>query len=133
MAPSISFVRSREQTMTALSSVTIFHNPACSTSRKALEAIRAAGVQPEVVEYLKSGWTVAQLKGLLRAMKAGPRDILRVRGTPAEALGLTDQAVADETILAAMAEHPVLVERPIVVTPRGTVLARPVEKLQGVL
>ena len=118
--------------MTA-SSVTIFHNPACSTSRKALEAIRAAGMQPNVVEYLKTGWTVPQLKGLLQAMKARPRDILRVRGTPAETLGLTDPAVADETILAAMAKHPALVERPIVVTPKGTVLARPVEKLQGVL
>jgi arsenate reductase len=118
--------------MTA-SSVTIFHNPACSTSRKALEAIRAAGVQPKIIEYLKTGWTVPQLKGLLQSMKAGPRDILRVRGTPAEALGLTNPSVADETILAAMAEHPVLVERPIVVTPKGTVLARPVERLQGLL
>lgn len=119
--------------MTAPSSVTIFHNPACTTSRKALEAIRAAGVQPKVVEYLKTGWTVPQLKGLLQSMQVGPRDILRVRGTPAEALGLTDPSVADETILAAMAAHPVLVERPIVVTPKGTVLARPVEKLHDVL
>jgi len=119
--------------MPAPSPVTIFHNPACATSRNALEAIRAAGVQPKVVEYLKTGWTVAQLKGLLQAMKARPRDILRVRGTPAEALGLTDPAVADETLLAAMVQNPVLVQRPIVVTPKGTVLARPIENLQGVL
>ena len=119
--------------MSARSSVTIFHNPACSTSRRALEAIRDSGQAPEVVEYLKTGWTIPQLKGLLQGMKARPRDILRVRGTPAEDLGLTDPAVSDETLLAAMARHPVLVERPIVVTPKGTVLARPVDKLQAYL
>ncbi|HEY2481518.1 MAG TPA: arsenate reductase (glutaredoxin) [Caulobacteraceae bacterium] len=115
------------------SPVTIFHNPACSTSRKALEAIRASGREPRVVEYLKTGWTVAQLKDLLQAMKARPRDILRVRGTPAEELGLTNPAASDETLLAAMTQHPVLVERPIVVTAKGTVLARPVERLQPYL
>jgi arsenate reductase len=119
--------------MSAPSPVTIFHNPACSTSRKALEAIRAAGLQPKVIDYLKTGWTVPQLKELLQAMGSRPRDILRVRGTPAEALGLTDAAVADQAILAAMAQYPVLVERPIVVTPKGTVLARPVEKVRGIL
>jgi arsenate reductase len=115
------------------SRVTIFHNPACSTSRKALEAIRAAGPEPEVVEYLKAGWTVPQLKNLLTAMNARPRDILRVRGTPAEDLGLTNPAASDQDILAAMTRHPILVERPIVVTAKGTVLARPVEKLVDVL
>lgn len=119
--------------MSASSPVTIFHNPGCSTSRKALEAIRGSGHEPKVVEYLKSGWTIPQLKSLLERMKARPRDILRVRGTPAEELGLTNPAVSDETLLAAMTEHPVLVERPIVITPKGTVLARPVEKLQGYL
>jgi arsenate reductase len=113
--------------------VTIFHNPSCSTSRKALEAIRATGHELEVVDYLKVGWTVAQLKGLLQAMNARPHDILRVRGTPAEDLGLTDPAVSDEVILAAMTQHPSLVERPIVVTPKGTVLARPVESLNDYL
>jgi arsenate reductase len=113
--------------------VTIFHNPSCSTSRKALEAIRAAGHEVAIVDYLKVGWTVPQLKGLLRAMNARARDILRVRGTPAEDLGLTDPAVSDEAILAAMTEHPSLVERPIVVTPSGTVLARPVERLDAFL
>jgi arsenate reductase len=119
--------------MSASSPVTLFHNPACSTSRKALEAIRTSGHEPKVVEYLKTGWTIPQLKSLLQGMKARPRDILRVRGTPAEELGLTDPAVSDEALLAAMAEHPVLVERPIVITPKGTVLARPVEKLQAYL
>ncbi|HEY2177449.1 MAG TPA: arsenate reductase (glutaredoxin) [Caulobacteraceae bacterium] len=116
-----------------MSDVTIFHNPACGTSRNALAAIRAAGHSPKVVEYLKAGWTVPQLKGLLAAMKARPRDILRVRGTPAEDLGLTDPAVSDDAILAAMVEQPILVERPIVVTPKTTVLARPIEKLQGLI
>lgn len=119
--------------MTHRFDVTIFHNPACGTSRNALAAIRAAGHEPKVVEYLKAGWTVSQLNGLLAAMKATPRDILRVRGTPAEDLGLTKPGATDEVILAAMTERPILVERPIVVTPKGTVLARPVEKIRDVL
>jgi arsenate reductase len=110
-------------------SVTIFHNPACTTSRKALAAIRDSGVEPEVVEYLKTGWTVPQLKRLLAAMGKTPRDVLRVRGTPADELGLTKPGASDEAILKAMTEHPVLVERPIVVTPKGAVLARPLEAL----
>jgi arsenate reductase (glutaredoxin) len=114
-------------------SVTIFHNPACTTSRNALAAIRASGVEPEVVEYLKTGWTVPQLNGLLAAMGKNAREIMRVRGTPAEELGLTRPGVSDAAILKAMTEHPVLVERPIVVTPMGTVLARPLEALTTVL
>jgi arsenate reductase len=116
-----------------MSDITIFHNPACGTSRNALAAISAAGHAPKVVEYLKTGWTVPQLKDLLAAMHASPRDILRVRGTPAEELGLTDPGATDEAILTAMAAHPILVERPIVVTPKGTVLARPVEKLNSLI
>jgi arsenate reductase len=114
-----------------MTSVTIFHNPGCQTSRNALAAIRAAGHDPKVVEYLKVGWTALQLKDLLAAMKATPRELLRLRGTPAEELDLG--LASDEAILAAMVQHPVLVERPIVVTPRGTVLARPVEKLAALL
>ena len=119
--------------MTDRAGITIFHNPACQTSRNALAAIRQAGHEPRVVEYLKAGWTVGQLKELLAAMHATPRDVLRVRGTPAEALGLTAAGVTDEALLGAMIEHPILVERPIVVTPKGTVLARPVEKLTALL
>lgn len=114
-------------------STTIFHNPNCGTSRNALQRLRETGRDPEVVEYLKTGWTVPQLKSLLNAMKARPRDILRVRGTPAEELGLTDPKTSDGEILEAMTKHPILVERPIVVTPKGTVVARPVEKLESVL
>ena len=107
--------------------VTVFHNPACGTSRNVVAAVKEAGYEPQVIEYLKAGWTKAQLKDLLDRMGARPRDILRTRGTPAEALGLTDPAASDDDILNAMVAHPILVERPIVVTPRGAVLCRPSE------
>ncbi len=113
--------------------VTVFHNPNCSTSRKAVEMAREAGHQPKVVEYLKTGWTEDQLKGLLQRMGKGARDILRVRGTPAEELGLTKPGVSDATILKAMTQHPILVERPIVESPKGVVLGRPVEDVKRIL
>jgi arsenate reductase (glutaredoxin) len=114
-------------------SVTIFHNPNCGTSRNVLAALRDAGAKPTVVEYLKAGWTKPQLKGLLAAMTARPRDILRTRGTDAEALGLTAAGASDEAILDAMVAHPILVERPIVVTPKGAALCRPADRLQALL
>ncbi len=80
-------------------SVTIFHNPNCGTSRNVLAALKDAGLKPSVVEYLKAGWTKPQLMGLLAAMKARPRDILRTRGTNAETLGLTASNASDEAIL----------------------------------
>jgi arsenate reductase (glutaredoxin) len=113
--------------------VTIFHNPNCGTSRNVLAAIRARGIEPAVVEYLKTGWTKPQLKGLLAAMGAKPRDILRVRGTPAEELGLTNPGAADDVILDAMVTHPILVERPIVTTTEAAALCRPAERLEGLL
>jgi arsenate reductase len=113
--------------------VTVFHNPSCGTSRNALALVREAGHAPKVVEYLKAGWTVEQLRGLLERMKKKPSDILRVRGTPAEELGLTKHGVSDEAILKAMTQHPILVERPIVETPKGVVLARPAERVKDVL
>ena len=113
--------------------VTVFHNPNCGTSRNVLAAVEAAGLQPTVVEYLKAGWTVDQLQSLLAKMGARPRDVLRVRGTPAEELGLLDPGVSDQAILAAMAEHPILVERPIVVTPKGAALCRPKERVEALL
>ena len=116
-----------------MAKVTIYHNPACGTSRNTLAAIRAAGIEPEVVEYLKVGWTRPLLEQLLKTMKAKPRDLLRVRGTPAEALGLTDPKASDETILAAMVGEPILVERPIVVTAKGAALCRPMEKVEALL
>ncbi|HKT53216.1 MAG TPA: arsenate reductase (glutaredoxin) [Caulobacteraceae bacterium] len=113
--------------------IIIFHNPACGTSRNVLAAIRAAGAEPKVVEYLKVGWTRPQLEGLLKALSASPRDVLRVRGTAAEALGLTAPGVSDDALLKAMVADPALVERPIVVTPKGTALCRPAEKVEALL
>jgi arsenate reductase len=107
--------------------VTIFHNPACGTSRNTLAAVKEAGYEPTVVEYLKTGWTKAQLKDLLKQMGKRPRDILRERGTNAEELGLTDPSTSDEKILDAMVADPILVNRPIVVTPKGAALCRPVD------
>lgn len=107
--------------------ITIYHNPECGTSRNALAMIRAAGYEPTVVEYLKSGWTRALLEDLLRAMKARPSDILRVKGAPTEELGLLDADVSDDRLLEAMIVHPILVNRPIVATPKGVKLARPSE------
>ena len=113
--------------------VTIFHNPACGASRNTLAMIRDAGIEPTVVEYVKAGWTKPQLQDLLKQMGKGPRDILRVAGTPAEDLGLTDPAATDEAILTAMVEHPILVQRPIVVTPKGAALCRPAETCKDLL
>lgn len=113
--------------MTASFPITIFHNPACGTSRNALAMIRAAGYEPTVVHYLEAGWTLEQLRQLLAAMAARPRDLLREKGTPAAELGLLDPSIDDGTVLEAMVAHPILVNRPIVVTPKGVKLARPSE------
>lgn len=113
--------------------VTVFHNPACGTSRNVLAAIRQAGREPEVVEYLKTGWTEARLRDLLTRMGEGPRAILREKGTPAAELGLLEEGVSDDALIAAMIVHPILVNRPIVQTPRGVVLARPSERVFDVL
>ncbi|WP_421853547.1 arsenate reductase (glutaredoxin) [Novosphingobium sp.] len=113
--------------MTDTFPITIYHNPKCGTSRNALAMIEAAGYAPTVVEYVKAGWTRPQLDTILADMGAAPRDIMRAKGTPAEDLGLTDPGASDEAILAAMVEHPILVNRPIVVSPKGTKLCRPSE------
>jgi len=115
-----------------MADATIYHNPACGTSRNALAALREAGLEVQVVEYLKAGWTKPQLKGLLAAMGAAPRDVLRTRGAPPEAAALVDGA-SDEAVLDAMVRFPTLVERPIVTTAKGTQLCRPVDKLQDLL
>jgi len=116
-----------------VSHVTIYHRAQCSTSRGALDVLREHGVEPVVVDYVAAGWTKDQLKALFKAMKVRPRDMLRVNGTPAEELGLTDPAVSDARLLTAMVKHPILVQRPIVVGPKGTILARPIEKALDVL
>ena len=109
--------------------VTIFHNPACGTSRNTLALLREKGIEPKVVEYVKVGWTKPQLEALFRRMGVSAHDVLRVRGTNAEELGLTDPQATDDQILDAMVTHPILVERPIVVTPKGAALCRPSEKV----
>jgi arsenate reductase len=113
--------------------VTIFHNPACSTSRKVLDRLRSFGVQPTVVDYIKTGWTRAQLQDLLKDMDAKPRDILRTKSDLYDTLGLADPKLGDGKILDAMVAHPVLVERPIVVGPGGTAVCRPVETVDELL
>jgi arsenate reductase len=107
--------------------VTIYHNPDCGTSRNALAMIRAASYEPIIVEYLKAGWTYDQLIKLIADARATPRDFLREKGTPAADLGLLNEGVTDEQIVQAMLAHPILVNRPIVVTPKGTKLCRPSE------
>ena len=110
-----------------MANVTIYHNPGCGTSRNTLALLREKGVEPTVVEYLKVGWTKPVLQDLMMRMGASAHDILRVRGTQAHELGLTDPAASDEALIAAMIINPVLVERPIVVTPKGAALCRPAE------
>jgi arsenate reductase len=116
-----------------MSDVTIYHNPSCGTSRNTLALLREKGVEPTVVEYLKEGWTREQLTDLLARMGVGAHDILRVRGTNADALGLTDPHAADDALIAAMIIEPILVNRPIVVTPKGAALCRPAELVLGLL
>ena len=108
-------------------SVTIYHNPACGTSRNTLAMIRAAGYEPDIVEYLKTGWTRPLLERLVAQTGGSARALLRTKGTTAEALGLTDPATPDTAILEAMVADPILVNRPIVAGPRGTALCRPSE------
>lgn len=110
-----------------MNEVTIYHNPACGTSRSTLALLRDKGVEPTVVEYLKAGWTKPQLQDLLKRLGKSAHDILRVRGTQAHELGLTDPAASEEALIAAMILDPILVERPIVVTPKGAALCRPAE------
>lgn len=113
--------------------ITIFHNPDCGTSRNTLAIIRAAGYAPSVIKYLKAGWTRALLEDLIARMGLRPRDLLREKGTPAAELGLLDPSVSDDEILDAMVAHPILVNRPIVITPRGVKLSRPSEAVLDLL
>jgi arsenate reductase len=113
--------------------VIIHHNPDCGTSRNVLEIIRAAGYDPVVIDYLAEGWTKPQLLGLFAAADLTPRQALRVSKTPAEALGLTAPDVTDEQVLEAMLAQPVLVNRPVVCTPKGVRLCRPSEAVLDLL
>ncbi|WP_373051238.1 arsenate reductase (glutaredoxin) [Thalassovita aquimarina] len=114
-------------------SVVIHHNPDCGTSRNVLDIIRKAGYEPMVIEYLETGWTRPQLLALLAAADLTPRKVLRTTKSPAEELGLLDPSVPDEVLLEKMLEHPVLVNRPIVCTPKGVKLCRPSETVLDLL
>ena len=119
--------------MTDAFPITLYHNPDCGTSRNTLAMVEAAGYAPVVVEYRKTGWTRALLAELLAAMRAAPRALLREKGTPAAELGLLDPATSDDALLDAMVAHPILVNRPIVVTPKGAKLCRPSEAVLELL
>jgi len=112
-----------------MAEVIIYHNPGCCTSRNTLALIREKGIEPRVIEYLKVGWTEAQLKDLAARTGGRLQDLLRVRGTQAEAQGLTDPSVPEAVLLKAMVADPVLVNRPIVATARGAALCRPMERV----
>ena len=113
--------------------VVIHHNPDCGTSRNVLAIIEAAGYSPTVIEYLREGWTRPQLLTLFTTAGLTPRAALRETKSPASDLGLLDPAVGDEALIAAMLQHPVLVNRPIVATPRGVRLCRPSEAVLDLL
>jgi arsenate reductase len=114
-------------------SCTIYHNPNCSTSRKVLGFLRDAGIEPKIVLYLEDPPTKAVLTDLLKQMKITPRDLLRKRGTPYDDLGLDDPGLSDAALIDAMVKHPILIERPIVVSGKGAVLCRPPERVQEIL
>jgi arsenate reductase len=113
--------------------VTIFHNPGCGTSRNVVAMVREAGYEPEVVEYLKAGWDREALRALFARAGLTPRQALRQKGSLAGELGLLEPGVSDDAVLDAMVEHPILVERPLVATPKGVRLARPAETVFEVL
>ena len=112
---------------------TIFHNPACGTSRNVLALIRNAGMEPTIVEYLKTPPSRDQLVALLAQLQLPVRAVLRKKGTPYEELGLDNPALTDDALLDAIAAHPILLERPIVTTPLGAKLCRPSEAVLDIL
>lgn len=114
-------------------SITIYHNPDCGTSRNTLALIRNSGVEPQIVEYLKTPPTRAQLVALIAAMGTPVRALLRRKGTPHDELGLDDPALSDEQLIDFMHAHPILMNRPVVVTPLGTRLCRPSEAVLELL
>ncbi|MBA2125677.1 arsenate reductase (glutaredoxin) [Hyphomicrobium methylovorum] len=113
--------------------ITIYHNPACGTSRNTLEMIRQSGEEPRVIEYLKTPPTRDELVSLISAMGITPRELLRQKGTPYDELNLSDPAKTNDELIDAMMAHPILINRPIVVTKLGTRLCRPSEAVLDIL
>jgi arsenate reductase len=114
-------------------SITIYHNPSCGTSRNTLDAIRQRGEEPEVIEYLKTPFSRERLVELIAAMGIPVRDVLRKKGTPYDELGLDDPKWTDDQLIDFMISHPILINRPIVVTPKGVRLCRPSEMVLEIL
>ncbi len=113
--------------------IIIYHNPDCGTSRNTLGLIRNSGIEPHIIEYLKCPPTRARLADLIDRMGISPRDLLREKGTPYAELGLDDPSLSDDVIINAMMAHPILINRPIVVTPAGVRLCRPSEAVLDLL
>ena len=113
--------------------IVIYHNPACGTSRNTLAMIRNAGIEPQVIEYLKTPPSRAELQQLIARMGSSTRELLREKGTPYAELGLSDTSLTDDQLLDAMLAHPILINRPIVVSPLGVKLCRPSETVLDIL
>jgi arsenate reductase (glutaredoxin) len=116
-----------------MTTITIYHNPACGTSRNVLALIRDAGIEPTVIEYLKTPPDRATLESLIARMKIRPRDLLREKGTPYAELGLGEDRWSDAELIGQMLAHPILINRPIVVAPGGVKLCRPSETVKELL
>lgn len=114
-------------------SITIYHNPDCGTSRNTLAMIRQSGVEPEIIEYLNQPPSREKLVELMTRMGISPRDLLRQKGTPYDALELADSKWTDDDLIDFMLAHPILINRPIVVTPKGVKLCRPSEEVLSIL
>jgi arsenate reductase len=116
-----------------MANITIYHNPACGTSRNTLALVRNSGAEPEVIEYLKTPPTKAKLQELLTDMGIGARALLREKGTPYAELGLADAKWSDDELLDFVVQHPILMNRPVVLTPLGAKLCRPSEAVLDIL
>ena len=116
-----------------MAGITIYHNPRCSKSRQTLQLLRDRGVEPHVVEYLKNPPSAAQLKRLLSLLQMGPRELMRTKEAEYKALNLADPKLSKDSLIKAMAEHPVLIERPIVVAGDRAVIGRPPEKALDII
>jgi arsenate reductase len=126
-------VEGRIEERMGMSKVTIYHNPQCGTSRNVLGLIRESGTEPEVIEYLETPPSREKLLELIEKMGLTVRDVLRRKGTPYDELGLDNPSLSDDQLLDAMVAHPILINRPIVVTPLGTKLCRPSETVLDIL
>ena len=122
-----------ERRKTTAIDIVIYHNPACGTSRNTLAMIRNAGIEPQVIEYLKTPPSRATLTDLIARAGMRPRDLLRAKGTPYAELGLGDESLSDDALIDAMMAHPILINRPLVVSPLGVRLCRPSEAVLDLL